>query len=104
MLNWIGRRYPGLPIYVTENGCSCVEPDLASAENDTMRSDFLKDYTAAMLAARDEDGVNVRGYFCWTLMDNFEWTSGYSKHFGLIRTSPDDLTGTGRVRSSPTAT
>lgn len=92
MLNWIGRRYPGLPIYVTENGCSCVEPDLASAENDTMRSDFLKDYTAAMLAARDEDGVNVRGYFCWTLMDNFEWTSGYSKHFGLIRTSPDDLT------------
>ena len=92
MLNWISRRYPGLPIYVTENGCSCPEPDVESALNDTMRQEYLKAYTASMQAAKEEDKVDVRGYFCWTLMDNFEWNSGFARHLGLIRTSPDDLT------------
>ena len=34
----------------------------------------------------------MRGYFCWTLLDNFEWTSGYARHFGLVRCTPSDLT------------
>lgn len=92
MLNWVGERYPGIPVYVTENGCSCPEPDVESALNDTMRQEYLKAYTASCLAARDEDGVDVRGYFCWTLLDNFEWTSGYARHFGLVRCTPSDLT------------
>ena len=79
-------------MYVTENGCSCPEPDVESALNDTMRQEYLKAYTASCLAARDEDGVDVRGYFCWTLLDNFEWTSGYARHFGLVRCTPSDLT------------
>lgn len=104
MLNWVGERYPGIPVYVTENGCSCPEPDVESALNDTMRQEYLKAYTASCLAARDEDGVDVRGYFCWTLLDNFEWTSGYARHFGLVRCTPSDLTRIRKGASAPTAT
>lgn len=92
MLNWVACRYPGIPIYVTENGCSTPEPDTASAQNDTMRQNFLKSYTAACLAAKEIDNVDVRGYFCWTLLDDFEWNNGYNRHFGLVRCSPEELT------------
>lgn len=91
LLNWIAARYPGYAVYVTENGCACAEPDAAAALNDEQRCRFLRDYTAAMQTAIDEDGVDVRGYFCWTLMDNFEWVHGYGKRLGLIRVSPDNL-------------
>ena len=56
-----------------------------------MRQQYLQDYIAEALKARDEDKVNLRGYFCWSLMDNFEWTSGYLRRFGLVRCSPDKL-------------
>ena len=91
LLNWIAARYPGYAVYVTENGCACAEPDAAAALNDEQRCRFLRDYTAAMQTAIDEDGVDVRGYFCWPLMDNFEWVHGYGKRLGLIRVSPDNL-------------
>ena len=91
-LNWIGKRYHGIPVYVTENGCSVPEPDLESALNDTMRQDFIKSYTAECLKARDIDKVDVRGYFCWTMLDTFEWNQGYNRHFGLVRCTPQDLT------------
>lgn len=91
-LNWISKRYKNIPVYVTENGCSCLEPDVEASKNDIMRQDFLRDYTAECLKARDIDGVDLRGYFCWTLLDNFEWCQGYDRHFGLIRCSPRDLT------------
>ena len=91
MLNWIARRYQNPPLYVTENGCAAPEPDEASAKNDTMRQMYLRDYIAEALKARDADHVNLRGYFCWSLLDNFEWTSGYLRHFGLVRCTPEKL-------------
>lgn len=91
LLNWIADRYPGYPIYVTENGCACREPDAVSALDDDQRCRFLKSYTDAMFEAVRTDGVDVRGYFCWSLMDNFEWAQGYTKRLGLIRCSPDNL-------------
>ena len=91
MLNWIAARYPGYPIYVTENGCACAEPDAISALNDDQRCRFLKGYIGALTDAIEEDGLDVRGYFCWSLLDNFEWAQGYSKRFGLIRCSPGSL-------------
>ncbi|MFD5828000.1 GH1 family beta-glucosidase [Lentzea sp. NPDC060358] len=71
-------RHPHLPpIYVTENGC--VFPDTEGfLDND--RITFLRDHIAAAQAA----DVDLRGYFCWSLLDNFEWAHGYKHRFGLI--------------------
>ena len=91
LLNWIAKRYRNAPIYITENGCAAPEPDEEASKNDVMRQQYLQDYIAEALKARDEDKVNLRGYFCWSLMDNFEWTSGYLRRFGLVRCSPDKL-------------
>lgn len=85
MLNWIADRYHGLPIYVTENGCAVAEPDIHSAENDESRCSFLDAYITAMKEAIFDDGRDIRGYFCWSFIDNFEWIFGFSKRFGLIR-------------------
>jgi beta-glucosidase len=66
-----GDRLP--PVYITESGCSCPE-DLA----DQARIDYLDGHIKAARAA------GVRGYFVWSIMDNFEWDSGYSQRFGLV--------------------
>ncbi|CAA6692313.1 MULTISPECIES: GH1 family beta-glucosidase [unclassified Lentimonas] len=84
MLNWVHDRYNGLPIYVTENGSAVAADTVEEAVDDQERADFIKGYTDAMKLAVEEDGVDVRGYFCWTLMDNFEWCRGYDMRFGLI--------------------
>ncbi|MBC2601754.1 GH1 family beta-glucosidase [Puniceicoccus vermicola] len=83
LLNWIHKRYGDYPIYVTENGCSVAANSREEAVDDQFRANFLQGYTDAMKAARDEDGVPVQGYFCWSLMDNFEWTRGYDMRFGI---------------------
>ena len=75
-------RY-GLPIYVLENGYGNFDqPDATGAVTDTGRVEFLRDYIDAMNVATSR-GVDVRGYFVWSLLDNFEWDSGYSIRFGL---------------------
>lgn len=84
LLNWIKARYGDLPIYVTENGCSVAADSRDEAVKDDFRADFISEYTQAMFQAVEEDGVNVQGYFCWTLLDNFEWCRGYDMRFGLI--------------------
>jgi len=84
MLNWVHERYNGLPIYVTENGTAVAADNVDAAVDDQERADFVKSYTDALKLAVEEDGVDVRGYFCWTLMDNFEWCRGYDMRFGLI--------------------
>ena len=79
----VHRRY-GLPIYVTENGTASA--DAINGDGgivDQPRIDFLRSYTAAMFDAI-RDGADVRGYFVWSLLDNFEWGSGYSQRFGLV--------------------
>jgi beta-glucosidase len=77
------ERY-GLPIYVLENGAGAVEkPDAAGEINDQERIDYLAQYIAAL---RDAVvlGADVRGYFVWSLLDNFEWGAGYANRFGLV--------------------
>ncbi|MEU7482250.1 GH1 family beta-glucosidase [Lentzea sp. NPDC042327] len=77
-LSDLSARHPQLPpIYVTENGC--VYPDTEDLQ-DTDRIAFLEGHIAAALAA----GVDLRGYFCWSLLDNFEWAHGYKHRFGLV--------------------
>ena len=72
-----GDRLP--PIYITENGCSA--PDVL---DDQFRIDYLDSHLRAVHRAV-ADGVDVRGYFVWSLLDNFEWAEGYSQRFGLVR-------------------
>ena len=77
-----GNKLP--PIYITENGCAYDDgPDEHGRVADTRRIEYLDGHLTALRAAMDE-GVDVRGYFVWSIMDNFEWSVGYSQRFGLI--------------------
>jgi beta-glucosidase len=79
----ITRRYR-LPIYVTENGCGGSDrPDEKGEIDDRQRIAYLHAYTNAMGDAM-KAGADVRGYFVWSLLDNFEWGSGYANRFGLV--------------------
>ena len=84
LLHWIDKRYNHPPIYITENGVAEKEPDVASAIPDAQRCTFFKDYIHAGLQARKE-GVDLRGYFAWCLLDTFEWAWGFEVQFGLVR-------------------
>lgn len=70
-------------IYVTENGASFRDKVENGHVHDTERTHYLQRYIAQVLRARRE-GVNVQGYFVWTLLDNFEWAEGYNQRFGLV--------------------
>jgi beta-glucosidase len=83
-LAWIRDRYGNLPIYITENGAAFDDHfDSNAAVDDPQRVQYLREH---LLAARQaiEVGVNLRGYFVWSLLDNFEWGRGYSKRFGIV--------------------
>ncbi|MDT8911245.1 GH1 family beta-glucosidase [Amycolatopsis sp. PS_44_ISF1] len=85
LLTRIGRDYPNLPLFVTENGSAFDdEPDESGYVADDGRTAYLASHLAAVAAARQR-GADVRGYFAWSLLDNFEWAYGYAKRFGLIR-------------------
>jgi beta-glucosidase len=80
----LSKDAPGLPLFVTENGCAAedyVGPD--GTVNDVERVSFLhRHLDAAGRAIRD--GANLAGYFVWSLLDNFEWACGYQKRFGIV--------------------
>ena len=72
------------PIYITESGCSFHDaPNSAGEVSDTARIEYHDAHLRALRSAMD-DGVDVRGYFVWSLLDNFEWAAGYQERFGLV--------------------
>ena len=78
-LTRVARDYPGVPLYVTENGAAFADqkgPD--GAVHDPARVDYLDAHFRAAHRAI-ADGVDLRGYFVWSLLDNFEWAFGYSQ-------------------------
>lgn len=79
------ERYPGIPpIYITENGCSYpTGPGPDGTIEDVERVDFYAQHLRAVGRARQR-GADVRGYFAWSLLDNFEWAEGYEQRFGLV--------------------
>lgn len=78
------RELGDLPIEITENGASYnTAPDVEGRIHDTARIDYLRSHLSA-LAQAIRDGVTVRAYHCWSLLDNFEWARGYSQRFGLV--------------------
>ncbi|MDV6208285.1 GH1 family beta-glucosidase [Rhodococcus erythropolis] len=77
------------PIYITESGCSFHDaPDAAGVVEDEVRIDYHDAHLRALRSAMD-DGVDVRGYFVWSLLDNFEWAAGYQERFGLVHVDFD---------------
>ncbi|KAL0298492.1 UNVERIFIED_CONTAM: Beta-glucosidase 42 [Sesamum radiatum] len=86
VLNYISMRYNNPPVYITENGMDDEEDGTSPFNHmldDKLRVSYYKGYLAAIHQAM-KDGANVRGYFAWSLLDNFEWHLGYTKRFGLI--------------------
>lgn len=86
-LHWgprfLHERY-GLPVYITENGMSSHDwPDEQGRVLDTARVDYTRRYLRALQGAI-EAGADIRGYFHWSILDNFEWAEGYKERFGLI--------------------
>jgi beta-glucosidase len=84
MLMRVHRDYPGVPLYVTENGCSYGDrPGPDGRVHDQKRIEFLEGFIGQVARAIDE-GADVRGYYLWTLIDNFEWATGFSQRFGIV--------------------
>jgi beta-glucosidase len=83
-LNWVRARYGDLPLYITENGAAFPDPASVSGTlEDGMRVEYLRKHLRAVYAAM-QAGCDVRGYFVWSLLDNLEWSLGFSKRFGIV--------------------
>jgi beta-glucosidase len=91
LLTGLNGAYRLPPVYITENGCSTED-----VLDDRFRIDYLDGHLGAVRRAI-ADGVDVRGYFVWSLLDNFEWAEGYSQRFGLVRVDFETLTRTPRA-------
>jgi beta-glucosidase len=83
VLSRVSREFTTLPIYVTESGASYDDEVVDGAVHDLDRVAYLDGYFAAAAAAIGE-GVDLRGYYVWSFLDNFEWAEGYGKRFGLV--------------------
>ncbi|MGN6415836.1 GH1 family beta-glucosidase [Flexivirga sp.] len=93
LLTWLQGRYGDAlpPIHITENGIACpdvVGPDGRIDDQDRIR--YVGDHLKAVKDAMDK-GVDIRGYYVWSLMDNFEWARGYQPRFGLLHVDYDTL-------------
>ena len=101
VLNWMGNRYKGAHLLVTESGVGLDGGSNGNATssgqidvdiNDQTKIDFLRAYWSEAYKAKVEDGVNLRGIFHWSFLDNLEWGSGYSAHFGMVHVNHSDPT------------
>jgi beta-glucosidase len=84
-LLWVARRYGPTPLYVTENGAAFYDPPspVDGRVDDPLRITYLRGHLRAVARAIAA-GADVRGYFAWSLLDNLEWSHGFSKRFGLV--------------------
>ena len=92
LLAQLKARYPDLPaVHLTENGCSyAMGPDAEGVVDDQPRIDYLDSHLRAVADAIEE-GVEVAGYWTWSLLDNWEWAEGFTQRFGLVHVDYDTL-------------
>lgn len=82
-LSWLRRDYGNPPVYITENGAAFDDSLSDGAVRDPKRVAYIAAHLTEVQRALAE-GADVRGYFVWSLLDNFEWAAGYSKRFGIV--------------------
>ncbi|HEV8234748.1 MAG TPA: GH1 family beta-glucosidase [Gemmatimonadaceae bacterium] len=84
-LKWVTERYGRIPLYVTENGAAFYDPPQAidGRIEDPLRVAYFRSHLRAAHTALCQ-GVDLRGYYAWSLLDNYEWSLGYSKRFGIV--------------------
>ena len=94
-LMWVKQRYGDIPLYVTENGAAFFAPPTATngRVQDPLRVDYLREHLKAAHAAIAQ-GVDLRGYMAWSLLDNLEWALGFSKRFGIVHVDFETQTRT----------
>jgi beta-glucosidase len=80
----LGEEFPELPLVITENGAAFDDVEIEGKVHDAKRIDYLRRHFTAAHRAKAR-GVDLRGYLVWSFMDNFEWSYGYSKRFGIVR-------------------
>lgn len=103
IVTYIKDRYNNTPMFITENGYGEKENQNSTNEelfNDFKRVEYLKSYLQALAETMRTKGADVRGYFVWSLLDNFEWTSGYTLQFGLHHVDYDTLKRTPRLSAA----
>ena len=83
LLTLVRDKYGNPPVFITENGAAYFDDVEKGAVNDQPRIQYLHDHIEAVLHQK-KLGSDVRGYFAWSLLDNFEWAKGYSTRFGLV--------------------
>ena len=85
VLQWVAGRYGPIPLYITENGAAFYDPPVApdGVLDDPLRVHYLREHLRAVHRAI-ASGVDVRGYFAWSLLDNLEWSLGFAKRFGIV--------------------
>jgi beta-glucosidase len=95
VLLWVKERYGDVPLYITENGAAFYDPPAAvgGRVDDPLRTHYLRDH---LRAAHDAIrlGVDLRGYYVWSLLDNYEWSAGYDIRFGIVHVDFDTLVRT----------
>ena len=84
------EEYDSPPLYVTENGAAFDDTRSNGTVDDPERTSYIARHVDAMARAIERD-VPLAGYFVWSLLDNFEWTRGYSKRFGIVYIDFDTL-------------
>jgi beta-glucosidase len=91
-LLWIKNRYGNPPLYITENGSAFFDPPQVegSTLEDPLRVDYMRKHLRAVHSAIQQ-GADIRGYFVWSLLDNFEWAHGFSKRFGIVHVNYETL-------------
>ena len=84
-LKWVKARYGDIPMYITENGAAFFDPPVAEGGRirDPLRIDYLQKHLSAVHDAI-QAGCDIRGYMVWSLLDNLEWSLGFSKRFGVV--------------------
>lgn len=85
VLVWVKEQYGDIPLYITENGAAFYDPPTAAGGqvDDPLRVAYYRDHLRAAHEAIRR-GVDLRGYFAWSLLDNFEWSFGYAMRFGIV--------------------